>query len=87
MELALFNMQKSLMLTISFLAVLFAGSCFIFQKKTLRCYLYPGNSLIDGDSIPVELPCVCLAPYFVKAGLNSLLVPDDKQPIMFQVYP
>ena len=39
--------------------------------------LYPDNSLIDGDSIPVEFPCVCLAPYFVKGGLISLLSPDD----------
>ena len=48
-----------------------------FKKKPLRCCLYPGNSLIDGDSIPVEVPCVCLVPYFVKAGLISLLSPDD----------
>ena len=48
-----------------------------FFKKPLRCCLYPGNSLIDGDSIPVELPCVCLAPYCVKAGLISLSSPDD----------
>ena len=58
-----------------------------FFKKPLRCCLYPGNSLIDGDSIPVELPCVCLAPYFVKAGLISLLSPDDTLQRMFQVYP
>ena len=60
-----------------FLVVLFAGSCVIFQKQTLRSRLYPGNSLIDGDSILVELPCVCSAPYFVKAGFISLLSPDD----------
>ena len=61
-----------------FLVVLFAGSCVIFQKKkTLRSRLYPGNSFIDGDSILVELPCVCSALYFVKAGFISLLSPDD----------
>ena len=46
-------------------------------KKPLLSWLYPGNSLIDGDSILVELPFVCLAPYFEKAGLISLLSPDD----------
>ena len=50
---------------------------FHFSKKPLQCCLYPGNSLSDGDSIPVELPGVCLAPYFVKGGLISLLSPDD----------
>ena len=51
--------------------------CHFSTKKTLRSRLYSGNSLIDGDSILVELPCVCSAPYFVKAGFVSLLSPDD----------
>ena len=76
LELALFNMQVSDVNYIIFGHTLCWKLCH-FSKKPLRCCLYPGNSLIDGDSIPVELPCVCLASYFVKAGLISLLSPDD----------
>ena len=75
-ELALFNVQVSDVNYIIFGRTLCWKMCH-FSKKTLRCCLYPINSLIDGDSIPVELPCVCLTPYFVKAGLISLLSPDD----------
>ena len=34
-------------------------------------------SLIDGKSILIELPCVCLASYFVKVGLLFLFSPID----------
>ena len=43
------------------------------RKKTLRSCLHPGISLIDGNSILIELPYY----YFVKAGSILLFSPAD----------
>ena len=42
-----------------------------FRVLTIRHFTHHGNSIL------IKLPCVCLAPYFVKDGLILLFSPAD----------
>ena len=43
-----------------------------FSKIPLRSVSYHGHRLIYVESILIEQPCVCLAPFFVEYGWISL---------------
>ena len=85
-KLGLFNMQKVSKETYIFLGHTLCWNLYHFSKNPLGSCLHPGISLIDGNIILIELPCVCLAQYFVKAVLILLFSPADTLQRISQVY-
>ena len=77
MELGLFNMQKVSEVSYIFFGHTLCWNLYHLKKTTLHSCLHPGIAHIDGNSILIKLPCVCLAPYFVKAGLTLLFSTAD----------